>query len=153
VQFVSELLAGKLQTGVPLAQAELEWLLDINGCTIAYRSRYLSSPRLGLVLDLLLREPANPRAVSHQRRAIRQELLQLAEVFDVSVDAKLNQPIAAVLDADFGVLEGDGQGASFARQSLSARLFELSAVVRRVSDDLSLRHFSHVEREQHMVET
>ncbi len=153
VQFVSELLAGKLQTGVPLTQAELEWLLDINGCTIAYRSRYLSSPRLGLVLDLLLREPANPRAVSHQRRAIRQELLQLAEVFDVSVDAKLNQPISAVLDADFGVLEGDGQGASFARQSLSARLFELSAVVRRVSDDLSLRHFSHVEREQHMVET
>lgn len=153
VQFVSELLAGKLQTGVPLSQAELEWLLDINGCTIAYRSRYLSSPRLGLVLDLLLREPANPRAVSHQRRAIRQELLQLAEVFDVSIDAKLNQPIAAVLDADFGVLEGDGQGASFARQSLSARLFELSAVVRRVSDDLSLRHFSHVEREQHMVET
>ena len=153
VQFVSELLAGKLQSGVALTQAELEWLLDINGCTIAYRSRYLSSPRLGLVLDLLLREPANPRAVSHQRRAIRQELLQLAEVFDVSVDARLNQPIAAVLDADFGVLEGDGQGASFARQSLSARLFELSAAVRRVSDDLSLRHFSHVEREQHMVET
>ncbi len=153
LQFLSELLASKLQTGVALAQSELEWLLDINGCTIAYRSRYLSSPRLGLVLDLLLREPANPRSVSHQRRAIRQELLQLAEVFDVSVDAKLNQPIAAVLDADFGALEGDGQGASYARQSLSARLLELSAVVRRVSDDLSLRHFSHVEREQHMVET
>ena len=153
LQFLSELLAGKLQSGVALAQGELDWLLDINGCTIAYRSRYLSSPRLGLVLDLLLREPANPRAVSFQRRAIRQELLQLAEIFDVSVDAKLNQPIAAVLDADFGALEGDGQGASYARQSLSARLHELSAAVRRVSDDLSLRHFSHVEREQRMVET
>ncbi|MGC3982331.1 MAG: circularly permuted type 2 ATP-grasp protein [Steroidobacteraceae bacterium] len=153
LQFLSELLSGKLQSGVPLTQGELEWLLDVNGCTIAYRSRYLTSPRLGLVLDLLLREPANPRSVSYQRRAIRQELLQLAEVFDLSVDARLNQPIAAVLDADFGALEGDGQGASYARQSLSARLQELSTVVRRVSDDLSLRHFSHVEREQHMVET
>jgi hypothetical protein len=79
--------------------------------------------------------------------------MQLAEIFDVSVDTKLNQPIAAVLDADFGVLEGDGQGASYARQSLSARLTDISVAVRRVSDDLSLRHFSHVEREQRMVET
>jgi len=153
LQFLSELLAGKLQSGAALAQSELEWLLDIDGGTTAYRSRYLASPRLGLVLDLLLREPANPRSVSYQRRAIRQELLQLAEIFDVSVDSKLNQPIAAVLDADFGVLEGDGQGASYARQSLSARLSDISAAVRRVSDDLSLRHFSHVEREQRMVET
>jgi uncharacterized circularly permuted ATP-grasp superfamily protein/uncharacterized alpha-E superfamily protein len=153
LQFLSELLAGKLQSGVTVAQGELEWLLDINGGTTAYRSRYLSSPRLGLVLDLALREPANPRSVSYQRRAIRQELLQLAEIFDVSVDTKLNQPIAAVLDADFGALEGDGQGASYARQSLSARLTDISVAVRRVSDDLSLRHFSHVEREQRMVET
>lgn len=153
LQFLSELLSGKLQSGVMLTQGQLEWLLDINGGTTAYRSRYLSSPRLGLVLDLLLREPANPRSVSYQRRAIRQELSQLAEIFDVSVDTKLNQPIAVVLDADFGALEGDGQGASYARQSLSARLTDISAAVRRVSDDLSLRHFSHVEREQRMVET
>ncbi|MGE0115163.1 MAG: circularly permuted type 2 ATP-grasp protein [Steroidobacteraceae bacterium] len=153
MQFLSDLLAERLHGGLPLAQGELEWLLDINGCTIAYRSRYQTSPRLGLVLDLLLRDPANPRSVSFQRRAIRQELLQLAEIFDVSIDAKMNQPIGAVLDADFGVLEGDGQGASYARQHLAARLQELSAAVRRVSDDLSLRHFSHVEREQRMVET
>ncbi len=69
------------------------------------------------------------------------------------MDTSLNRPIAAVLDSDFGVLEGDGQGASYARQMLSARLQDLSAAVRRVSDDLALRHFSHVERELHMVET
>jgi uncharacterized circularly permuted ATP-grasp superfamily protein/uncharacterized alpha-E superfamily protein len=153
LQFLSELLAGKLQVGHVLTQAELEWLLDINGCTVAYRSRYVSSPRLNLVLDLLLRDPANPRALAYQRETIRMDLLRLAESFDAAVDTSLSRPIAAVLDSDFGVLEGSGQGAVYARQTLSARLTELSDAVRRVSDDLSLRHFSHVERELQMVET
>ncbi len=153
VQFLSELLAGKLLTGTVLSQSELEWLLDINGCTIAYRSRYVTSPRLGLVLDLLLRDIANPRALAYQRETIRVDLLRLAESFDAAADTSLSRPIAAVLDSDFGVLEGAGQGASYARQTLAARLQDLSAAVRRISDDLSLRHFSHVGRELQMVET
>jgi uncharacterized circularly permuted ATP-grasp superfamily protein/uncharacterized alpha-E superfamily protein len=153
LQFLSELLAGKLQHSASLSQAELEWLLEINGCTIAYRSRYVASPRLGLVLDLLLRDPANPRALAYQRETIRVDLLRLAESFDAAVDTSLTRPIAAVLDSDFGVLEGAGQGAAYARQTLAARLMELSDAVRRVSDDLALRHFSHVERELQMVET
>jgi len=153
LQFLSELLAGKLQSGLPLSQGELEWLLDICGCTIAYRTRYVASARLGLVLDLLLRDPANPRALAYQRETIRLDLLRLAESFDSAVDNTLMRPIAAVLDSDFGVLEGEGQGASYARQTLAARLQDLSEAVRRVSDDLSLRHFSHVEREMQVVAT
>lgn len=153
LQFLSDLLAGMLQSGALLSQAELEWLLDINGCKIAYRSRYVAAPRLNLVLDLLLRDPANPRALAYQRETIRVDLLRLAESFDAAVDTSLSRPVGAVLDADFGVLEGSGQGATYARQTLSSRLLALSDAVRRVSDDLSLRHFSHVERELQMVET
>lgn len=153
LQFLSELLAAKLQSGVIVAAGELEWLLDINGCIIAYRSRYLSTPRLASVLDLLLRDPANPRALAYQRENIRSDLLRLAESFDTAADTGLDQPMAAILDADFGVLEGEGQGASYSRQLLAARLHDLSAAVRNLSDDLSLRRFSHMGRQLHTVET
>lgn len=153
MQFQSELLSGKLQAGVALSQSELEWLLDINGCTIAYRSRYVSTPRLALVFDMLLRDTGNPRALACQRDAIRQDVLRLSDAFDMAPDMSLLKPVSAVLDADFGVLEGYGQGASYARQTLGGRLVEVAAAVGAASDALSLRHFSHVERELQMVES
>jgi len=151
--FLCELLRGRLQSGLLPSEAELEWWLEINGSTIAYRGRYMTSPRLPLVLELLLRDPTNPRAMVHQRDTIHDDLLHLASVFDSKFERPLEAAMATVLDNDFGVLEGQGQGASYARQALAASLSDLGDALRKLSDELSLQYFSHVERETQMVET
>jgi uncharacterized alpha-E superfamily protein len=153
LKFLSELLAGKLQTGLPLLQGELDWLLDVNSCTISYRRRYVAAPRLASVLELLLRDAGNPRTLAYQRDLIRSDLLQLTESLGASLEFTLALPMASILDTDLGVLEGSGQGASYARQTLAARLQDLSKAARQISDDLSLRYFSHVESELQMVTT
>jgi uncharacterized circularly permuted ATP-grasp superfamily protein/uncharacterized alpha-E superfamily protein len=151
-QFLCDLLTERLQSGVLPSQAELEWWLELNGSIVSYRSRYVTSPRLSLTLDLLLRDTANPRALAYQRDTVHADLLHLADMFDAKLESQLGVAIAAVLDGDFGVLEGQGQGASYARQSLSATLGGVSNAVRRLSDDLSLLYFSHVERALQMME-
>jgi uncharacterized circularly permuted ATP-grasp superfamily protein/uncharacterized alpha-E superfamily protein len=146
LEFLSELIAGQLQSGLQLP-GELDWLLDVSSCTISYRTRYVTAPRLALVMELLLRDVGNPRTLVYQREMIYMHKVQLAESLGTPLEFKLTPPMTAVLEVDMGVLEGAGQGASYARQMLSTRLFELSAATRQVSDDLSLRYFSHVERE------
>jgi uncharacterized alpha-E superfamily protein len=151
LQFLCDLLAGRLQSGLPLLQGELDWLLDVNSCTITYRSRHVAAPRLALLLELMLRDAGNPRTVAYQRDSIRSDLQQLSEAHGTPLEFILARPVSGVLDVDFGVLEGSGQGASYARQMLAARLQDLSSAVRQVSDDLSLRYFSHVENALQMV--
>ncbi|MGE0188607.1 MAG: circularly permuted type 2 ATP-grasp protein [Steroidobacteraceae bacterium] len=150
LEFLCELLAGQLQSGLQLP-GELDWLLEVCNCTISYRTRYVAAPRLSLVMDLLLRDVGNPRTLMYQREMIRIHKLQLAESLGSPMELRLTQPMTAVLDIDTGVLEGAGQGASYARQLLAARLLDLTGAVRQVSDDLSLRYFSHVESAAQMV--
>ena len=145
LQFLCDLLSGRLQSGLSLQQGELDWLLDVNSCTITYRSRHVAAPRLAPLLELFLRDASNPRTVAYQRDSIRHDLSMLSEAGGAPVPHILARPVASVLDMDFGVLEGAGQGASYARQMLAARMQDLSKAVGQLSDDLSLRYFSHVE--------
>ena len=145
LQFLCDLLSGRLQSGLSLQQGELDWLLDVNSCTITYRSRHVAAPRLAPLLELFLRDASNPRTVAYQRDSIRHDLSMLSEAGGAPVPYILARPVASVLDMDFGVLEGSGQGASYARQMLAARMQDLSKAVGQLSDDLSLRYFSHVE--------
>ena len=44
----------------------LDWLLDLADSTVTYRSRYLVAPEWLPVLDLLVRDDANPRSLAFQ---------------------------------------------------------------------------------------
>ena len=74
LKFLAELLSERLGNGAAQTQSELEWLLDIGDSTITYRTRYLSSPRLGETMDLLIFDPSNPRALAFQWHAHRASL-------------------------------------------------------------------------------
>jgi len=151
LQFLCDLLAARLQNGLSLLQGELEWLLDVNSCTITYRSRHVAAPRLPLLLELLIRDATNPRTMAYQRDFILHDLQHLSELGGASVALSLTKSVAAVMDVDFGTVEGVGQGASYARQMLAARLQDLSTEVRQLSDELSRRYFSHVGQALQMV--
>ena len=79
VQFLAMLLSDRLAPGTPVRQGELEWLLDVGGVSITYRTRYVSTPKLAPVLQLLVFDEGSPRALCFQWSAIRAALADLAE--------------------------------------------------------------------------
>jgi uncharacterized alpha-E superfamily protein len=57
--------------------AELQTLLEIADSSLTYRSRYLTSMRADLVLDLLLLDEANPRSAAFQVARLREHVEEL----------------------------------------------------------------------------
>lgn len=58
---------------------ELAMVLEIADGTLTYRSRYLNSMQFDLVLDLLLLDDGNPRAVAYQLSKLRKHVDRLPE--------------------------------------------------------------------------
>ena len=145
IQFVAGLLAGRLQSGELIGQAELEWLLDIGGVSITYRTRYVSAPQLAPVLQLLIFEDASPRALAYQWRKVARTLSSLAVSIGAISDQELEGPVARLHAVGTEGVEDDGEAGAERRQQLAAALSELAAAAGRVSDRIALRHFSLVD--------
>ncbi|MFV2090149.1 MAG: circularly permuted type 2 ATP-grasp protein, partial [Pseudomonadales bacterium] len=63
-----------LCTREPQPPGALALLLDVCDSTITHRARYQANPTLGTVLDLLLIDNSNPRAVIHQVETLQRHL-------------------------------------------------------------------------------
>src|SRR5690606_30517133 len=59
--------------------AGLTWLLELCDSVITYRSRYMAQPEWLPVMDLLIRDKANPHAVMFQVLGVRDYLRRIAE--------------------------------------------------------------------------
>ncbi|MFI4869944.1 MAG: circularly permuted type 2 ATP-grasp protein [Steroidobacterales bacterium] len=151
IQFLAGLLAERLASGAPLMQGELEWLLDVGGVSITYRTRYVATPQLAPVLQLLIFEPASPRSLSYQWQALRQTLADLATSLGAPSKERLEDPIAPLSAIGIAGVEDAGEHGAERRQSLSAALTALAAAAGRQSDRIALRHFSLVDVDLHMV--
>lgn len=57
----------------------LSWLLDLCDSMITYRSRYMAQPEWLPVMDLLIRDPSNPRSVMFQVNGIHDYLHKLEQ--------------------------------------------------------------------------
>jgi uncharacterized circularly permuted ATP-grasp superfamily protein/uncharacterized alpha-E superfamily protein len=145
VQFLAGLLADRLAADTPLSQIELEWLLDVGGVSITYRTRYAATPQLAPVLQLLVFEEASPRALRFQWLAIERTLSDLAQSLGALPDTQLEQPIARLVGMVGAPIEDEGQAGDALRQSMSEALSELAVAAGRLSERLALRHFSFVD--------
>ncbi|MFG0211445.1 alpha-E domain-containing protein, partial [Streptococcus suis] len=74
LQFAAGLLAQHLGSEWATRPSHVEWLLEAYDSTRIYRSRYVVAPRLGPLLDLLVRDSEHPRALAFQSRAIARDL-------------------------------------------------------------------------------
>jgi uncharacterized circularly permuted ATP-grasp superfamily protein/uncharacterized alpha-E superfamily protein len=145
LQFLGELLSQRLISGETPTQSELEWLLDIGDSTITYRTRYLAAPRLGSTIDLLVFDQSNPRALAFQWQAIEYSLVRVAASLGGAPDDTLDEAVAVVAEMQLSAIEGDSTRAVRARQGLAEQLGGLSAAAGRLSDRLSLKHFSLID--------
>jgi uncharacterized alpha-E superfamily protein len=151
LQFLAGLLAQRLRSGDMPVQSELEWLLDIGDSTITYRARYLAAPRLGSTVDLLVFDQTNPRALAFQWHAIEYSLVRVAASLGGAPDDTLDEAVALVDEMQLCDIEGDSARAVRARQGLAEQLNGLAMAAGRLSDRLSLKHFSLIDVETSMV--
>jgi uncharacterized circularly permuted ATP-grasp superfamily protein/uncharacterized alpha-E superfamily protein len=153
MQFLAGLIAGRLAADALLRQAELEWLLDVGGASIAYRTRYVAIPQLVPVLQLLIFDAASPRALAFQWRAVRRTLADLADSLGAAADDQLDEPIAQLSAIPLEGIDEDREEGAERRQALSAALGVLGAACARLCERLALRHFSLVEHDLQTVAT
>ncbi|HWW21474.1 MAG TPA: alpha-E domain-containing protein, partial [Steroidobacteraceae bacterium] len=151
IQFLASLIASSLEDGTTVKQSELDWLLDIAGVSITYRTRYVSRPQLGPALQLLIFEDGSPRALAYQWRKIGRTLADLAKSIGPISDPEFDEPVAQLRAVGTDGVEDEGGAGAERRQQMSAALVALAAAAGRVSDRIALRYFSLVEPDVHSV--
>jgi uncharacterized circularly permuted ATP-grasp superfamily protein/uncharacterized alpha-E superfamily protein len=150
ISFFALMLARRLVEAAP-TQGELEWILDVTSATIAYRTRYLDRPRLTPLLQLLVRDPKNPRSLAFLGQEICAITQQLSESAGELPTEFFQQAVTDVIETDFGALEGNGYNADVARQGFARKLSSVAEASLVLSDRLSMRHFSHTDLDLHTV--
>ena len=124
---------------------ELQTLLEIADSSLTYRSRYLTSMRADLVLDLLLLDEANPRSAAFQIARLREHVEELP---GSSGDARRNarwRMVAGLLStvqlADAQELIRPGENGDW--DSLGSLLGVLAAGLKALSEALARDYFEH----------
>ena len=56
---------------------DLDWLLDLADSSVTYRSRYLAAPEWLPVLDMVMRDDANPRSLAFQAKGLAEYIAKL----------------------------------------------------------------------------
>jgi uncharacterized circularly permuted ATP-grasp superfamily protein/uncharacterized alpha-E superfamily protein len=153
MQFLAGLVAARMSADALLRQAELEWLLDVGGASIAFRTRYVAIPQLLPVLQLLIFDATSPRALAFQWRAVRRTLADLAESLGAAPDDQLEEPIAQLEAMALEGIDEEGDDGAARRQRLAAALATLRAASAHLCDRLALRHFSLVDLDLQTVAT
>jgi uncharacterized circularly permuted ATP-grasp superfamily protein/uncharacterized alpha-E superfamily protein len=115
---------------------ELDWLLELNDSTITYRSRYMAGPEWLPVLDLLIREEANPRSVFFQVRG----LMDYVGKFEATHGRFASDVLAPAYAALRALSPADLQPDS---ELLADVLNQLQRAANAVSEELNLKFFSH----------
>lgn len=114
----------------------LDWLLELADSTVTYRSRYLVAPEWLPVLDLLLRDDANPRSVAFQLKGLVEYVAKLEAShgrFAGDVLAPAHAALRALSPHD---LHPESE-------RLAQLLDQLHRAALAASDELSLKFFSH----------
>lgn len=148
LQFCAQLLSHYLSGPLATQQAHVEWLLSACDSLRIYRPRYAVAPRLGPMLDLLVRDAEHPRSVSFQCQALAQDLTALGRHDAVEARESLGEPLPSLSDADLLALES---AEAAPRLALARALRAQSDAAERLSDRLSMRYFSHTRLDRHAL--
>jgi uncharacterized alpha-E superfamily protein len=145
-EFTVELALAALD-GPRSERPALEGILETADVSITYRSRYMSSPELPQVLDLLLADDTNPRSLLYQLLSLQEHLDQLPALSD-SPHLRRDQRIVLdrigmlrLLDWPTFAAEPEGDASLQIREFLEATLDD----VPRLSEALSGAWLSHSE--------
>lgn len=114
----------------------LGWLLDLADSTVSYRARFLVAPEWLPVLDMVVRDDTNPRSIAFQVKGLADYLVKI-EATHGAFASELLAPGQFALRA---LTAADLQPES---PVLAAVLEQLKRAAHAISDELSMKCFSH----------
>jgi uncharacterized circularly permuted ATP-grasp superfamily protein/uncharacterized alpha-E superfamily protein len=115
---------------------ELDWLLELADSGVTYRSRYLATPEWLPVLDMIVRDEANPRSLAFQAKGLAEFIATLEAAhgtFASTILAPAHAALGALVPADL-TPESD---------VLADCIDALQEAAFAISDAISLKFFSH----------
>ncbi|MEO5843990.1 MAG: circularly permuted type 2 ATP-grasp protein [Caldimonas sp.] len=115
---------------------ELEWLLEVADSSVTYRSRYLAAPEWLPVLDMVMRDEANPRSLAFQAKGLAEFIAKL----EASHGAFASSTLAPAHLALRALAPGDLRPES---DHLAEVIADLQRAAYAISDATSLKFFSH----------
>lgn len=144
---LARILRGLLVRDEPEEDGSLVLLLEVADSIMTYRWRYLATPMMAPVIDLLLLDETNPRSVAFQIAALLQHVDNLPAVVSPPARSDAQRIIlslsTAVRLAEIPILcEADADGY---RGTLAALLDRLDASLPRLSEAITRDYFSHAE--------
>ncbi|MEP6873104.1 MAG: circularly permuted type 2 ATP-grasp protein [Burkholderiales bacterium] len=132
-------LCAALQVATQEGRAHgLDWLLDLTDSTGTYRARYLVAPEWLPVLDILVRDDTNPRSLAFQVKGLAEYVAKLELGHGRFASDVLGPAQAALRDLGAHDLHPESE-------ALAALLEQLRKCAGTVSDELTLKFFSHAE--------
>jgi uncharacterized alpha-E superfamily protein len=126
------------QTVAGPPEMDLTWLLRFADSIITYRARYMARPEWLPVLDLLIRDEANPRSIAFQVHGLRDYAQRLSDLFGDFGDERFHGALKGLLQINPAEELQPGS------ERLLARLDDWQAAAYRHGEQLGLRFFSHV---------
>jgi uncharacterized alpha-E superfamily protein len=133
-------------------RARLELLLGAADSSITYRSRYLTSMQADLVIDLLLIDDANPRAIAFQLQQLKEHVGRLPQnpstVRRSHETRLLTDALAAVELSQLDQLSLLENGK---RPELEALLIRIEEDLERLSEALTQDYLTHVKAVRQMA--
>jgi uncharacterized alpha-E superfamily protein len=149
VLFVCELLERLVSEGPDAAQRLLGWALEVCSSSITYHTRHVMHPQLGPVLQLLVNDASNPRAIAFQWGKIRRTLHDISDSIGADLESLLAGPAAALSALDAVTLGVENPHTD----ELALQLRAMAAGATQIGDHLVLRYFSHVAGDARVVAT
>jgi len=116
----------------------LDWLLELCDSIGTYRSRYLVAPEWLPVLDILVRDDTNPRSIAFQVKGLSEYIAKL----ELSHGRFASDVLAP---AELRLRELTAQDLNPESEALAQLLDQLHKCASTVSDEITLKFFSHAE--------
>jgi uncharacterized alpha-E superfamily protein len=131
---------------LPSHDAMLGPLLEIADSGMTYRRRYFAEPQLAPVLDLLLADATNTRALAFQLTALADHMEQLPRDKDAPSPTREQQLITDAIDTLAAAFDASGQpGPDGTFPGLLELLRSIDEDLRGLSDTITYYYFSHAE--------
>jgi uncharacterized alpha-E superfamily protein len=138
IERLQSLCATLRQTLAGPRDMDLTWLLRLADSIITYRARYMARPEWLPVLDLLIRDSANPRSIAFQVNGLFDYVQRLVDLFGEFGDERFGDALATLAGIDPGL---DLQPGSY---QLGRLLESWHGASFRLAEQLGQRFFAHV---------
>ncbi len=144
---LAELIGGGLSAASTDVEPYLQILLQIADSSITYRSRYPTVMQTDLVLEVLLTDESNPRAVAFQLAKLQYQIIKLHELLEGNRDSGELEFADSALALIRGVRLADiSQRDSSGRYAAVDELFgNLKVALYEISDALTSNYLSHLK--------